>query len=217
MNLMLLTLKKGGFNMKKFKYLALDRQFASGGREIGEKVAEKLGIPFHNQDILEMAATNLGVSISKAQKAEETIASSVIYSLSLASNPSLYDNGVIPMADKLFFEESRIIREFAEKEDSCVIVGRCSDAILGNRTDCLKVFICSEMQPRVNRAIEQYGVKSSEAEKVLRKNDRRRTSFYEFNTDKKWGYRENYHIILNSNSLGIDMCVDIIVNLMKQD
>lgn len=203
--------------MKKFKYLALDRQFASGGREIGQKVAERLGIPFHNQDILEMSAKNLGVSIEKAQKSEETIASSVIYSLSLASNPSLYDNGVIPMADKIFFEESKIIREFTEKEDSCVIVGRCSDVILGNRSDCLKVFICSDMQTRINRAVDKYGFKPAEVEKALRKNDRRRTSFYEFNTDKKWGYRENYHLILNSNSLGIDSCVDIIVNLMKND
>jgi len=200
--------------MKKFKYLALDRQFASGGREIGQKVAEKLGIPFHNQDILEISAKNLGVSLVQAQKAEETIASSVIYSLSLASNPSLYDNGVLPMADKVFFEEAKLIREFAKKEESCVVVGRCSDAILGNRPDCLKIFICSEMQPRINRSIEQYGLKSSEAEKMLRKNDRRRSSFYEFNTDKRWGYRENYHLVLNSNALGIDTCVDIIVNLM---
>lgn len=200
--------------MKKFKYLALDRQFASGGREIGQKVAEKLGIPFHNQDILEISAKNLGVSLVQAQKAEETIASSVIYSLSLASNPSLYDNGVLPMADKVFFEEAKLIREFAEKEESCVVVGRCSDAILGNRPDCLKIFICSEMQPRINRSIEQYGLKSSEAEKMLRKNDRRRSSFYEFNTDKRWGYRENYHLVLNSNALGIDTCVNIIVNLM---
>lgn len=202
--------------MKKFKYLTLDRQFASGGREIGQKVAQKLGIPFHNQDILELAAKNLGVSLNKAQKSEETIASSVIYSLSLASNPTLYDNGVVPMADKLFFEEAKLIREFAEKDESCVIVGRCSDAILGNRPDCLKVFICSEMQPRINRAVEQYGLKSNEAERMLRKNDRRRTSFYEFNTDRRWGFRENYHLILNSASLGIDTCVDIIVNLMQQ-
>jgi hypothetical protein len=203
--------------MKKFKYLTLDRQFASGGREIGEKVAEKLGIPFHNQDILEMSAQNLGVSLDKAKRAEETIASSVIYSLSLSSNPSLYDNGVIPMADKVFFEESKIIRKYVGVEDSCVIVGRCSDVILGNRPDCLRVFICSDMQARINRAVETYGFKPVDAEKVLRKNDRRRTSFYEFNTDQKWGYRENYHLILNSSSLGIEACVEILANLMQQD
>lgn len=201
--------------MKKFNYLTLDRQYATGGREIGQKVAERLGIPFHNQDILEMSANNLGVSLAKAQKSEETIVSSVIYSLSLASNPNLYDNGVIPMADKLYFEEARIIREFAEKEPSCVVVGRCSDVILGNRPDCLKVFICSDMQPRINRAVENYGLKPIDAEKFIRKNDRRRTSFYEFNTDKKWGFRDNYHLVLNSNALGIDTCVDIIVRLMQ--
>jgi hypothetical protein len=201
--------------MQKFNYLTIDRQFASGGLEIGQKVAETLGIPFHNQDILEMSARNLGVTLDKAQKSEETIASSVIYSLSLASNPSLYDNGVIPMADKIFFEQSKIIREFADKEVSCVIVGRCSDVILGNRPDCLRVFICADMQYRVNRAVDKYGYKPVEAEKVLRKNDRRRTSFYEFNTDKKWGYRENYHMILNSSSLGIDTCAEIIANVMK--
>lgn len=201
--------------MKKFNYLALDRQYASGGREIGQKVAEKLGIPFHNQDILQISAENLGVSLEKAQKSEETIVSSVIYSLSLASNPNLYDNGVIPMADKLYFEEARIIREFAEKESSCVIVGRCSDVILGNRPDCLKVFICAEMQPRINRAIEKYGLEPVNVEKFIRKNDRRRTSFYEFNTDKKWGFRDNYHLVLNSSALGIDTCAEIIAHLMK--
>ena len=201
--------------MKKYNYLALDSLYSSGGFTIGKKVAERLGIPYHNQDILEKSALSLGVELPKAKKAEETVASSVIYGLSLASNPDMFNDGRLPMADKLFIEEAKVIREYASTEDGFVVIGRCSDVILGNKSDCLRVFICAEMQDRINRATQEYSVKPIDVEKVIRRNDRRRTSFYEFNTSKKWGYRDNYHLILNSSALGIDGCVDIIVNLMQ--
>ncbi|MDO4313315.1 MAG: cytidylate kinase-like family protein, partial [Eubacteriales bacterium] len=114
--------------------------------------------------------------------------------------------------DDLWVIQRNIILELAEKE-SCVIVGRCSDYILRDDPDCLRVFIHADMEDRAKRIVEQYGESSESPEKRLKAKDKRRAAYYNFYTDRKWGSAQNYHITLNSGLLGIDKCVEILESL----
>lgn len=194
------------------KIITIERQYASGGLEIGQTVSELLNIPIYNREILERAADKINVAEEYLESSEESASGSLLMSLSMAMNSmgNVYEN--IPLPDRLFFAESEIIRKLAENE-SCIIVGRCADYVLRERTDCLKVFIYADNDFRTQRAVENYGIAKKEAETVIRRNDKRRSSFYSFNAGRKWGVKENYHLCLNSSQLGIKTCAEIIAGV----
>ncbi|HAS78170.1 MAG TPA: cytidylate kinase-like family protein [Ruminococcus sp.] len=198
--------------MKKHKIITIERQYASGGLEIGQKVSELLGIPIYNREILAKAAEKLNVSEEYLESSEESASGSLLMSLSMAMNTmgNIYDN--VPLPDKLFFAESEIIRNLADTE-SCIIVGRCADYILREREDCLRIFIYADNDFRRQRAIQNYNASEKDADGLVRRNDKRRSSFYTFNSGRKWGIKENYHICLNSGKLGIKTCADIIAGV----
>ena len=197
------------------RIITIEREYASGGREVGQKVAEALGIPFYNREILEMASERCGVSVDYLASAEEAAPKSFLYTLMLSSNPtrSIEDN--LPLSDKVYIVETNIIRELAEKED-CVIVGRCASYILRDLDGMFSPFIYADTEARVKRAVEGYGIEPRRAEAMLRKSDKRRETFYSINTGGNWYDKSNYDLCLNSNSLGIDLCADIIVQSVKR-
>ena len=125
------------------RIITIEREYASGGREVGQKVAEKLGIAFYNREILEMASERCGVSVDYLASAEETAPKSFLYTLMLSSNPtrSIEDN--LPLSDKVYIVETNIIKELAEKED-CVIVGRCASYILRELDRTFSTFIYAD-------------------------------------------------------------------------
>ncbi|HBI60352.1 MAG TPA: cytidylate kinase-like family protein [Lachnospiraceae bacterium] len=198
-----------------YKFITMEREFASGGNEIGRRVAKKLGIALYDRNILVEAAKRLEISPVYIGDLEETAPGSIIFNLSkTAMGGSKKDNPNLPMTEKLFLEEKKIIEEIVEKEE-CVIVGRCASFILKDRTDCLKVFIHADKDYRINRAVETEKIAQAEAKDFLRKSDKRRSSFYNTHTGWKWGDMSKFDLCLNSQSLGIDKCVDILAEMMR--
>ena len=188
------------------RIITISREFGSGGRTIGRKVAEKLGIPCYDAELVEKIAEESGY-------AEEYIKEEGEYTSGgwLSTLFSDRTNGLTNQ-DKLWNVQSKVIRELAEKE-SCVIVGRCADYILRDKADCLTVFIHASLEKRAERIVREYGETDETPEERLKDKDKRRATYYRFYTDMKWGQAKNYQVCLDSGELGIDKCVDIIASL----
>lgn len=192
----------------KNRIITISRQFGSGGRTIGKEVAEKLGIPCYDQELIEKAAEESGL-------AKEFIADQGEYT----PHGSWFINALNPRTmngqstqDYLWTVQRKIILDIAKK-GPCVIVGRCADYILKDETALLKVFIHSDIKTRSERIVNLYGERDVSPEKRLKNKDKCRKAYYQFYTDMEWGNAENYHVSLDSGKLGIEKCVEIIVNL----
>ena len=179
--------------MKK-KIITIERQYGSGGSEIGKLVAQKLGIEYYNREILEITSKKCDIAPDKLENAEENVPTSFLYSLMLASNFSKsYDNN-LPLSDRVFLIESQVIKEIG----------------------CFGVFIYGDKEKRIERAIKDYGIDPKKAEAFLKKTDKRREVFYNTNSDRLWQDKEQYMLCLNSSELGDELCAEIIVNAFKK-
>ncbi|MBE6849253.1 MAG: cytidylate kinase-like family protein [Ruminococcus sp.] len=198
----------------KYPIITIEREYGSGGVLIGQRVAQELGVPFYNHEILEMAAQRLGVPISKLEGAEETSPKSFLYSLLINSNPnrSLDDN--IPIADKLYVTETEIIKELAA-QGPCVIVGRCANYTLRNHPHHCSVFVYAPKAYRMQFAMQEYKVPEREIETLLPRVDSRREKFYNINTGGNWHDKDNYTLCLNSSRFGVEGCVRMILSTVE--
>ena len=190
----------------KNRVITISREFGSGGRTIGKKVAEQLGIPCYDAEIIQEMVKETGFTPEYVKEAGEYTPGSV---LSSAFSNRLFG---LTNEDILWEHQYKVITELAQK-GPCVIVGRCADYILQDKADCLKVFIHADMDFRARRIVEVYGEREQSPEERLRDKDKRRAAYHRFYTDMKWGYAQNYHLTLNSGVLGIDQCVNIITSL----
>ena len=200
--------------MKK-NIITIERQYGSGGSNIGKLTAEKLGITFYNRQILEMTAAKCGLSPEYLETAEENVPTSFLYSLLISANPTRSMEENLPLSDKVFLMESRIIQEIAEKENSFVLVGRCGNYILEEK-GCFSVYIYADTESRIRRAVEQYGIKENKAESIMKKADKRRETFYNVNTGRVWQDKEQYSLCLNSAELGDELCAELIVKAFNE-
>ncbi len=192
--------------MKKHMVITIGRQFGSGGREIGRGLAEQFDIPFYDKELIVASAKKSGLSETMFENVDEQAANSLLYSLVLgAYAPTAGMTGVPPLSinETLFQVQSDVIKELAQ-EGSCVIVGRCADYILRNRTDCVNLFIHAPMPERIKRAVSKYDVAQEKAEDVIHKTDKKRANFYNYYSGQKWGEAKNYHLSLDSSLLGIE-------------
>lgn len=193
------------------KVITISRQFGSGGRTIGKKVAEILGIPCYDEELI-------NTIVAKSGLAKDYVLESGEYAPSaswIGNAFSARDLNGHSLRDELFTVQRSVIMELAEK-GPCVIVGRCADYILKDTADCLTVFIHASMEKRAERIVEVYGEqKEASAEKRLIEKDKRRKAYYQFYTDMKWGDATHYNISLDSGKLGIDTCAEIIAGLYK--
>lgn len=192
------------------KIITVSRQFGSGGHTIGKEVAEKLGIPCYDHELIEKVSAESGLAKDYIAEHGEYTSHSSRWANAFLSRS--FDGKSIE--DDLFIIQKQVILELAEK-GSCVIVGRCADYILRDRDDCLRVFIHADMDKRAERIVKLYGETKDSPIKRLTDKDKRRRSYYQFYTDMEWGLAQNYHISLNSGALGIEKCVDIIVGLCR--
>ena len=190
----------------KNRVITISREFGSGGRTIGKKVAEELGIPCYDSELIQRIAQESGFAESYIKDAGEYAPSGFLSSM--LSNRAFGETN----EDYLWTIQQKIISELAEKE-SCVIVGRCADYILRDKADCLKIFIHASMDYRAERIVKVYGEREQSPKERLKEKDKRRAVYHRFYTDMKWGYAQNYHITLDSGVLGIDKCVEIIKQL----
>ena len=194
------------------KIITISREFGSGGRTVGHMVAERLGIPFYDKELVDQIALESGFAPKFVEENGEHSPGSSLFSYAFAPQgvPGVM-NG-LSTADFLWNIQCSVILQLAEK-GPCVIVGRCADYILQDKADCLKVFIHADMAFRAHRIVEVYGERDQSPEERLKDKDKRRAAYHRFYTDMKWGHAQNYHITLNSGVLGIDKCVDILAQL----
>lgn len=197
-----------------YNIIAIEREYASAGNEIGKLTAKNLGYQFYDRTILVEAAKRLNIPPSYVEDLEETAPGSIIFNLSQTSLGGNDKNRQIPLADRLFYEEKAIIQDIVQKEN-CVIVGRCASYLLKERTDCLKVFIYADKAFRLQRAVEKEQIPAKDAESVLKKVDKRRSSFYNIHTGQTWDNRLNFDLSINSGNLGIANCVEFLSNICR--
>lgn len=195
----------------------IGRQFGSGGRRVGRSLAERLGIKYYDKEILTRAAEESGMSEALFHHADEKPTNSLLYSMMMGNYPMA--TGALgfhemPLNDQLFLIQCETIKKIAS-EGPCVLIGRCADYILRDRTDVISVFIHAPIESRVYRAIHTYEIDADKAEDICLKNDKTRANFYNYYSDSKWGMCRTYDLSLDSSKLGIDGCVDSILNFTK--
>lgn len=193
-----------------YNIITIERQYGSGGNEIGKKLAAALGYKIGDRSILVEAAKRLEIPFVYLENLEETSPGSSLFNLSqtaLAGNTKLSNS--LPFVTQLFLTEKDIMLEMAEKSN-CVFVGRCASAIFRERTDCLNVFVHADKKFRIDRAIHHEKIAPAEAEATLKKFDKRRSSFYQTHAGEPWGESEHTMISLDSGKLGIDRCVALL-------
>lgn len=195
----------------------IGRQFGSGGRQVGKTLAQKLGIPFYDKELIAISARDSGLSEALFSNADEKTTSSIFYSLVMGNYPMASGAlGVteMPLNDQLFLIQSKTIKRLAS-EGSCVIVGRCADYILRDMDNVVNVFIHADLKNRVERAIRVYEVPENKAEDVCLKTDKQRANFYNYYSDRKWGMCRTYDLSLDSGMLGIEGCAEQIIMFEK--
>ena len=205
--------------MDKKIIITIARQYGSGGREIGEKVAKKLGIPLLDKQLITDAATKGNLDESVTKLADESAANSLLYTLAMGSNvlgTTMHFGYKMPLNDKLFLLQSEVIKE-RTKEDSYVIIGRCADYVLRDEEKLFRIFIYGDLDHRQTRVRARHPeLKSSQIIDVINKTDKRRASYYNFYTGNKWGKFDNYDMAINSSTLGIDGAAELIVSCVKE-
>ena len=195
------------------KIITIGREFGSGGRELGRRLAEELGIAYYDREII--------AEIAKRTELSEQYVQQIVEHRPLNLMPITIGHSICPVPHPLmeqnreiYCQQAQILTEMSEKSD-CVLVGRCADYILQDKAKCLKVFIHADMAFRAKRIVEVYGEREQSPEQRLHDKDKRRAAYHRFYTNMKWGYAQNYHITLDSGELGIDKCADIIADLYK--
>lgn len=194
------------------KVITISRQYGSGGREIGEKLAKELGIPFYDNELITRAAKESGFAESAFANAETKATNSLLYSIAMGMSAyGSHEMGYTSLSldDRIFIAQSDVIRKLA-KEGPCIIVGRCADYILKDLDNVINVFIWADIKYRVMRATTMYDLPVNKAEDSIQKADKRRANYYNYHANEKWGKAENYHISIRSDYVGIDNAVEII-------
>ncbi len=196
------------------KIITISREFGSGGRSIGRQVAEKLGIPFYDKELVDKIALESGFAPQFVEEHGEHAPgkSKLSYAFAHQGVPGVM-NG-LSTADFLWSIQCSTILQLAEEGPS-VIVGRNADYILKDRKDCLHVFIHADDDFRSDRIVRLYGESEKSPEARLAEKDKRRQINYQHYTGQTWGMAQNYDLCLNSSHLGIDRCVEIILSMVK--
>ena len=212
----------GGISMENVIY-TIGREFGSGGKEIGQKLADRLGIPLYDKELLQKAAKDSGFCEEIFENHDERPTNSFLYSLVMdtysAGNFSAAPFMDMPLNHKVFLAQFDCIKKIAEQE-SCVIVGRCADYALANHQNCLNVFIHADLQDRIHRVSKRLNITESKARDMIQKQDKQRSSYYNYYTSKKWGDARSYDLSLNTSKLTQEQCVELMIsyhNMMSQN
>lgn len=194
--------------------IAIGRQFGSGGHEIGQELAKRLGYSFYDQEIIRLAAGTTGYAPEYIEKKEEMMTNSFLYDL--VNQMYLYNNSQEEEApkDKIFEAEEKVILDLAQKEN-CVIVGRCSDYILRDNKNCLKVFFSAPMESRVSRIMKRFSMTEKEARQKIQKEDKHRADNYRYYTGRIWGAAGNFDLTVNTE-LGVDYIEEGVRKALEQ-
>lgn len=191
------------------KVVTITRQFGSGGREIGRRLAEAYDIPFYDNEIISRAAKETGFAEAAFESVEDKATNSLLYSIAMGMNA--FSNQEVGFAglsldDRIFLAQSKVIRKVAE-EGPCVIVGKCADYILKDREDVINLFIHASLDFRIKRAIEVEGVSPQSAAETVMKKDKSRANYYKYHSGERWDNVLNYDMSIGSDRSGIENTV----------
>lgn len=198
--------------------ITIGRQFGSGGRELGHRLAEMFGIPYYDKELISEASKESGLDPEYFEKADEQAPGSLMHALaaSLMMSGGAVGAENALAGENIFKFQSDVIREVAHA-GSCVIVGRCADYILRNEPVCISTFIHASDDDRIERIMRSHGAKSpKEAQEMMRKTDKKRASYYDFYTDKTWGAASTYDLCIDSSVLGIEKTAEVIRDYVAQ-
>jgi cytidylate kinase len=188
--------------------ITIGREFGAEGHEIGKNLAERLGIPLYDKDLLTLAAKQSGISIDYLASADEVVSNRFLATYLPQSIDSYTLN------DKLFKVQSNIIQDLSEKS-SCIMIGRLSDYILRDNPDCIKVFIYAPFEKRVQIIKDKHGISEEEAKKLVKHMDHARNNYYSYYSKGKWNHMEGKDILINRSTFGIEGCVNILDNIAR--
>ena len=200
------------------KIYTIGREFGSGGREVGEKLAAKLGIKLYDKELLQQAAKDSGFCEEIFENHDEKPTNSFLYSLVMdtysVSGYSAAPFLDMPLNHKVFLAQFETIKKIAEKE-SCVIVGRCADYALSDNPDCINIFIHADLDVRIKNVSRNMNITENKARDIINKTDKQRASYYNYYTSKKWGDSKSYNLSLDAGKLGTDNCVEMILKFRE--
>ena len=197
--------------------ITIGREYGSAGSQIGYKVAEDLGIKLYDREMLERAAKESGICEELFETHDEKPTNSFLYSLVMDSYSFGYPSSSytdMPINHEIFLAQFDTIRKIAS-EGPCILVGRCADYALEEFDNVLSVFIHADMDARIRRIARIYDLTDAKAKDLIKKTDKRRSSYYNYYSNKKWGAAESYNICLDSSLLGIDGTAKAIEQLVE--
>lgn len=203
--------------MEKKIVITIGRQFGSGGRIIGKKLAEQLGIAYYDKELINLASEESGICGEFFEKADEKTSGSLLKALAMgfSMNNAIFQSNDYLSNESLFQIQSDVIRKVASKE-SCILVGRCADYILREDPNCISVFISASIEDRIKRAMEYNHILEKDGEEYLHRADKSRASYYNYYTDKIWGAAESYDLCINSSLYGIEQTTDFIRSFVEK-
>lgn len=192
--------------------ITIGRQYGSGGREIGQKLADSLGIKCYDNELLDRAAKDSGICQELFENHDEKPTNSFLYSLVMDTYSMGYASAVLsdmPLNHKVFLAQFNAIKNIAN-EGPCVMVGRCADYALEDYTNRISVFIYGKMDKRIRRIADRHNLTDAKAKDAIQKTDKQRASYYNYYTSKRWGDISSYDLCVDSGMLGIEGTVDMI-------
>ena len=192
---------------RKTFYVTVSRQFGSGGAETASRLAAKLGVKCYDKSIAEMTAVVTGFDKDGVHSSEDKTSTAFWYSGFLGGE-------MLPLYDRVYIGQTQVIKNLAEK-GSCVFVGRCAAQILADKENVICVFICAPLAQRKASIAKLYDVTLTEAEKMIRKNDKARAAYYKKYADADWGKIDNYDLTVNTR-IGTSKAADIIYDYVKE-
>lgn len=209
--------QKGVCGMSGNLVITIGRQSGSGGKLIGEKLAERLNVKCYDKELLALASKNSGLCEELFHRHDERPTNSFLYSLVMDSYSMGYTgagHSDMPINHKIFLAQFDTIKKLAD-ESSCVIVGRCADYALADYPGMVSVFICGEEKDKIKRLQELYGLTPEKAKEVMMRTDKQRSSYYNYYSNKKWCDPRSYDFCINSSVTGIDGAVEAILSLAE--
>ena len=197
--------------------ITIGREFGSGGRQVGERLANILNIAFYDKSLIHLAVSKSGLDPITFEKAEEEATSKFLFNLAIGGYAAagVFSQVNVPISDQVFFAQSKAIEELANQGD-CVIIGRCANYILRNLPGLVRVFVYGETKDKLRRVVEEYGIAQEKAEATMTKMNKGRANYYEHYTDEKWGSVKSYDLMINTSFTGVDGAVKVIRAMIER-
>jgi len=193
--------------------VTISRQFGSGGRQLGQAVAEQLGVPFYDREIIDMTALESDMSSEYVERNEQSQSPSDLLSLALRDYEAPLEKS-LTRSDRLFVAQCQVIRHLSQ-QGSCVILGRCADVVLKDYPALVRVYCYTTLADAAHRCVEQYGMSSKGIEQTILSKNRARVAHYQHYTGQRWGDHNNYDLMINTACTGIDTAARLIVDLCR--